>query len=91
MVDRTNFIWRILATDIEFSPDGRMFIADWVAHWPRTDKGRLYRFYDPNLVNSELVLATKKLINEGMEQSLIGGVGQTAQPPGSTRPPGGSI
>ncbi|EEF62519.1 PVC-type heme-binding CxxCH protein [Pedosphaera parvula] len=68
MVDHTNFIWRILATDIEFSPDGRMFIADWVAHWPRTDKGRLYRFYDPSLVNSDLVLATKKLINEGMEK-----------------------
>ena len=68
MIDHTNFIWSILATDIEFSPDGRMFIADWVAHWPRTNKGRLYRFYDPALVNSPLVLETKKLINEGMEQ-----------------------
>jgi quinoprotein glucose dehydrogenase len=68
MVDHTNFIWRILATDMEFSPDGRMFISDWVAHWPRTDKGRLYRFYDPELVKSPLVLETKKLINEGMEK-----------------------
>ncbi len=68
MVDHTNFFWRILATDVNFSPDGRLFVADWVAHWPVTDKGRLYRFYDPKLVNSPVVLETKKLINEGMEK-----------------------
>ena len=66
MVDHTNFFWRILATDVNFSPDGRLFVSDWVAHWPVTDKGRLYRFYDPKLVNSPAVLETKKLINEGM-------------------------
>jgi quinoprotein glucose dehydrogenase len=68
MVDHTNFFWRILATDVNFSPDGRLFVADWVAHWPATDKGRLYRFYDPKLVNSPVVLETKKLIGEGMER-----------------------
>ena len=71
MVGRTNFLWDILATDIEFSPDGRLFVADWVAHWPRTDKGRLYRLYDPALVNSPEVLSTKQLLGEGMEQRPV--------------------
>lgn len=71
MVDHTNFFWRILATDVNFSPDGRLFVADWVAHWPVTDKGRLYRLYDPKLVNSPVVLETKKIIGEGMEKRSI--------------------
>ncbi|HZQ47917.1 MAG TPA: PVC-type heme-binding CxxCH protein, partial [Verrucomicrobiae bacterium] len=71
MVDHTNFFWRILATDVNFSPDGRLFVADWVAHWPATDKGRLYRLYDPKLVNSPVVLETKQLIGEGMEKRSV--------------------
>ncbi len=71
MIDHTNFFWRILATDVNFSPDGRLFVADWVAHWPVTDKGRLYRLYDPKLVNSPVVLETKKIIGEGMGKRSI--------------------
>ncbi len=71
MVDHTEFFWHILATDVNFSPDGRMFVSDWVAHWPVTSKGRLYRLYDPSLVKSPLVLETKKLIGEGMENRSL--------------------
>lgn len=67
MVDHTQFFWNILATDVKFSPDGRMFVSDWVQGWAAIGLGRLYRLYDPQLVNSELVLETKKLIAEGME------------------------
>ncbi len=67
MVDHTQFFWNILATDVKFSPDGRMFVSDWVQGWAAIGLGRLYRLYDPELVNSQLVLETKKLIAEGME------------------------
>ncbi|EEF57559.1 DUF7133 domain-containing protein [Pedosphaera parvula] len=68
MVGRTNFLWDILATDVDFSPDGRMYVTDWVQGWPQSQMGRIYRLYDPNAVNSPLVLQTKKLIAEGMEK-----------------------
>ncbi|MDB6124453.1 MAG: hypothetical protein JWQ71_3446 [Pedosphaera sp.] len=71
MVGHTNFIWGILASHVDFSPDGQMFIADWVAHWPKTDKGRLYRLYDPEMVKSPLVQETKKIIGEGMEKRPV--------------------
>jgi quinoprotein glucose dehydrogenase len=66
MVDHTHYLWHILATDVNFSPDGRLFVADWVAHWPVTNKGRLYRLYYPETVNNPEVLETKKLLAEGM-------------------------
>lgn len=67
MVHPTHFFWHILATDVKFSPDGRMFVSDWVQGWDAIGLGRLYRLYDPAIVNSKLVLDTRKLIADGME------------------------
>jgi quinoprotein glucose dehydrogenase len=72
MVDESHFFWHILATDVQFSPDGRMYVSDWVRGWPQSALGRLYRLYDTNLVNSPLVLETKKLISEGMDKRPVG-------------------
>ncbi len=83
MVDHTQFFWNILATDVKFSPDGRMFVSDWVQGWAANGQGRLYRFYDPELVNSQPVLETKALIAAGMEnrspEDLEGLLGHTDQ------------
>jgi quinoprotein glucose dehydrogenase len=67
MADPTHFFWHILATDVKFSPDGRMFVSDWVQGWDAVGLGRLYRLYDPEIVHSKLVLDTRKLIADGME------------------------
>jgi quinoprotein glucose dehydrogenase len=67
MVDHTQFFWHILATDVKFSPDGRMFVSDWVQGWDAIGLGRMYRLYDPEIVKSKLVLDTKKIIADGME------------------------
>ena len=66
LIDHTNFFWHILATDVDFSPDGRMYVSDWVRGWPQSQLGRLYRVYNPDRVMTPLVLETKKLISEGM-------------------------
>ncbi|MDB6125437.1 MAG: Heme-binding protein [Pedosphaera sp.] len=68
MTGRTNFFWDILATDVDFSPDGQMYVADWVQSWDMTQKGRIYRLYHPEAVKDPVVLETKKLIAEGMEK-----------------------
>ena len=59
------FVEHILATDVAFSPDGNIYIADWVNGWDGAGKGRLYRAGDPVLAGSAVVLETKKLLNEG--------------------------
>jgi quinoprotein glucose dehydrogenase len=72
MVDHQQFFWGgILAVDVNFSPDGQLFAADWVAAWPQNNKGRLYRLYDTNLVHSPIVLKTKKLIGDGMTNESL--------------------
>ncbi|MDB6111815.1 MAG: hypothetical protein JWR69_3565 [Pedosphaera sp.] len=71
MIDHTRFLWNILATDVDFSPDGRMFVSDWVQGWPQSQQGRLYRLYDPEVVKQPVVLETKKLLAEGMEKRSL--------------------
>ncbi|MGI8965040.1 MAG: PVC-type heme-binding CxxCH protein, partial [Limisphaerales bacterium] len=66
IVDRQDFLSGVLAIDIEFGPDGCVYIADWVTGWVKTGKGRLYKISNSDLAGSELVLETKKLINQGM-------------------------
>ncbi|MBL8811643.1 MAG: c-type cytochrome [Planctomycetaceae bacterium] len=42
--DSHQFLWSILATDVDFAPDGSIVISDWVNGWNGEGKGRLYRF-----------------------------------------------
>ncbi|HZV34134.1 MAG TPA: PVC-type heme-binding CxxCH protein, partial [Verrucomicrobiae bacterium] len=71
VIDHNRFWWHILGTDVKFSPDGQMYVCDWVRGWPQSGLGRLYRAYDPQLIKSPLVLETKKLIAEGMEKRPV--------------------
>ena len=36
-------IWNVLATDVDFAPDGSLCVLDWVTGWNKTGKGRIYR------------------------------------------------
>lgn len=47
LTDSHQFVWSILATDVDFAPDGSLCVSDWVNGWNGEGKGRLYRFsYD---------------------------------------------
>ena len=48
-------IWTLLATDIAFGPDGSLFVSDWVNGWDGLGKGRIYKFYDPEFSESDVV------------------------------------
>ncbi len=39
----TSFLWKCLVTDVEFAPDGNVYVSDWVHGWDKLGKGRLYR------------------------------------------------
>ena len=45
LADSHQFIWSILATDVDFAPDASIVVSDWVNGWNGEGKGRLYRFY----------------------------------------------
>lgn len=55
-------------TDVDFAPDGGLYVSDWVDGWGMPNKGRLWRLWDPALGKSAEILATKRLLNEGMEK-----------------------
>ncbi|HEY6168620.1 MAG TPA: PQQ-dependent sugar dehydrogenase, partial [Verrucomicrobiae bacterium] len=72
LADSEEFVTQCQPTDVDFGPDGAVYFSDWGEGWERTKKGRIYRVYDERLKNSVEVLATKKLIGEGMDRHSDG-------------------
>ena len=78
VVDRQEkFLWNCWPTDVDFGPDGSVYVLDWVSGWGQSTKGRIYRITpaerDPT--QTTLVAEVKRLLGEGMgqrgEQELI--------------------
>ena len=44
LVDAEETLWSVLATDVDFGPDGAIYLTDWVNGWNGEGKGRIYRF-----------------------------------------------
>ena len=59
------YIWNLLATDVDFAPDGSMLVSDWVNGWNGENKGRLYRFESNNAPAKEAGAASAKLLKQG--------------------------
>ncbi|MGB3967464.1 MAG: PVC-type heme-binding CxxCH protein, partial [Planctomycetota bacterium] len=55
-------IWQVLATDVDFGPDGAMYVLDWVSGWNKTGKGRIYRVRPPEAANDLAARATAQLL-----------------------------
>jgi quinoprotein glucose dehydrogenase len=68
LTDSHEFIWSVLATDVDFMTDGSLMLSDWVNGWGLTGKGRLWRIRDEKLTNTPIALETKKLLAEGFEK-----------------------
>jgi quinoprotein glucose dehydrogenase len=62
LVRRERPIWGVLCTDVDFGPDGAMYVLDWVDGWNKTGKGRLYRVEPPGLRNDLQARAVAQLI-----------------------------
>ncbi len=61
LVDAQEFAWSVLATDVEFGPDGSVYVLDWVNGWNKTGKGRIWKVTaqetDPNAAEVKALLA----------------------------------
>lgn len=61
------FLWRVLATDCDFGPDGGFYISDWTQGWDQPGKGRIYRFAHPDAENRPAIAEVRRLLSEGFE------------------------
>lgn len=60
VVDAEETLWHVLATDVDFGPDGSMYISDWVNGWNGEGKGRIYKFYDETKKDDAVVKQVKE-------------------------------
>lgn len=67
LVDSQQFLWSILATDVDFGPDCSLYVSDWVEGWKGTGKGRVYKIENPKLASAEAT-EVRQLLAEGMTQ-----------------------
>lgn len=65
LVDSHWYLEHILATDVDFTPDGRMMVSDWVDGWNGPNKGRLYTFTD-TASQSEATQRVAKWLADGL-------------------------
>lgn len=66
LIDEAQPFWNILATDVDFGPDGAVYLLDWVDGWEGLGKGRIYRFANIDQKNSALRLETETLLKNGL-------------------------
>lgn len=52
--------------DLDIAPDGSIYFLDWSETMSKTAKGRIYRLYDPAVLEDPKTLETKRFIEEGM-------------------------
>jgi quinoprotein glucose dehydrogenase len=68
VTDSHEFLWQILATDVDFGFDGGLYVADWVDGWNGPGKGRIYRFEDTKQVKDPRIAEVKRLMADGFVQ-----------------------
>ena len=65
LVDSHWFIEHLLATDVDFTPDSKLMVSDWVDGWNGPGKGRLYTFTD-KAAAGDAPQQVAKLLREGL-------------------------
>ena len=69
--DKEKLLWNCWPTDVDFGPDGALYVLDWVQGWAPPGKGRIYRLTanDPSPMSNaplEIVRQTRQFLAEGM-------------------------
>jgi quinoprotein glucose dehydrogenase len=71
LVDSKQIVWSVLATDVDFGPDGALYFCDWVEGWDKPKKGRIYRLLDESRRNDPAIREVKEILAQGMERRTI--------------------
>jgi quinoprotein glucose dehydrogenase len=68
LVDSHEFAWSVLATDVDFGPDGAMYLTDWVEGWDGPGKGRIYKITHADSENAAVLAEVRMVLAAGFEQ-----------------------
>ena len=68
VINSDRFVWGVEATDLEFGPDGALYLTDWIegAGATATGKGRIRTVFDPARAADPRVREVKTLLAQGM-------------------------
>ena len=69
LTDSHEFIWSILATDVDFAPDGSLYVSDWVNGWVGEGKGRMYRFAHDQHISEVAGASIPNMLAAGMTKT----------------------
>ncbi len=67
MQNPRQFLWSILATDVDFGPDGNLYVSDWVNGWNKPNKGRIYKLSDEKESSNPMLKEVKSLLGQGFD------------------------
>ncbi|WP_165221735.1 DUF7133 domain-containing protein [Aquisphaera insulae] len=71
VIEPEQFVWRMLTTDVDFGPDGGLYISDWVEGWDKPNKGRVYRVAAPSRKDEPAVKQVRELLAAGMAKRSV--------------------
>ena len=66
------FLWNVLATDIEFGPDGGAYVSDWIEGWEGVNRGRIIRVTAPQTQNKKMVAHVSQLLKQDFSDAKVG-------------------
>ncbi|GAB3545049.1 HEAT repeat domain-containing protein [Spirosoma fluminis] len=61
----------VLATGLDFGPDGSMYVADWINGWDTKDYGRIWKLDDKDGANWAERALTKKLLGQSFAKTSV--------------------
>lgn len=61
----------VLATGLDFGPDGAMYVADWINGWDAKDYGRIWKLDDKDGANWAERALTKKLLAQSFAKTPV--------------------
>ncbi|MDA7520942.1 HEAT repeat domain-containing protein [Verrucomicrobia bacterium] len=67
MVDEHVFHQGLMASALNFGPDGAAYIADWDGMWQPNDKGAIYKVDDPEVAGSSMRKEVKRWLAESFD------------------------
>ncbi|GAB4143000.1 MAG: c-type cytochrome [Planctomycetaceae bacterium] len=71
LTDSHQFLWKILATDVDFGYDGNLYATDWVSGWNGPGKGRIYRFRDPQHAPADDRNSAAQIMKKGFDNLSV--------------------
>ncbi len=75
LAEQKKVLGNVLATGIDFGPDGAMYVADWIDGWGTKDYGRIWKLDDPAGAASPERAETKQLLGEDFGKRDENGLG----------------